>query len=355
MAIVVALLGVPSSARALDPRIERSQDRLEQARDAAAGLSSELDRAAADYEEARAHAERLADEQAQSARNMVRAERRVATADAEVRDQLVILFKRPELRMQAFSRAALAGDLGESLHRIELIDQLAHHGAQVLARADRVAGRVRAADRDYRVVSAGVDGAIRDRRDTAADLAAGLAKAQTEVREAEQRLAATQATVEAEAERRRRELRARAGIVGSASPTLPPVDGKFCPVGTPNAFSDSWGAPRSGGRSHEGVDMFAAYGMSLYAVEDGTIRTSDNSLGGVSIHLDGDSGDSYYYAHLSKRLVVTGERVQAGQLIGANGNSGNARSTPPHLHFQYHPGGGSPVNPYPLAFALCRS
>jgi murein DD-endopeptidase MepM/ murein hydrolase activator NlpD len=127
-----------------------------------------------------------------------------------------------------------------------------------------------------------------------------------------------------------------------------------CPIGAPNAFTDSWGAPRSGGRRHQGADVFAAYGTPLYALEAGAIRTSDNSLGGVSVHLAGTSGDAYYYAHLSKRDVVTGQRVAVGEVVGAVGNSGNARSTPPHLHVQYHPGGGVPVNPTALLTALCR-
>ena len=101
--------------------------------------------------------------------------------------------------------------------------------------------------------------------------------------------------------------------------------------------------------------MFATYGRPLYAVADGTVRTSTSSLGGLSIHLVTANGDRYYYAHLSDVLVTTGQRVRGGQKIGLNGNSGNARNTPPHLHWEYHPGGGAAVNPYPLALALCRS
>jgi murein DD-endopeptidase MepM/ murein hydrolase activator NlpD len=58
---------------------------------------------------------------------------------------------------------------------------------------------------------------------------------------------------------------------------------------------------------------------------------------------------------MSTRTVVTGQRVHTGDVIGAVGNTGNARSTPPHLHFQYHPGGGGAVNPTPLVTALCRA
>lgn len=90
---------------------------------------------------------------------------------------------------------------------------------------------------------------------------------------------------------------------------LPATDGEACPVGAPNACTDSWGAPRSGGRSHQAVDMFAAHGTPLHAVETGTIRTSDNAMGGISLHLTGVGGASSYCAHLSERIVVTGERA----------------------------------------------
>lgn len=362
---VLTLLLPASTAGAVDARIERSRDELRRARASAAATSAQLDRAAAEYEEARAHLERLANEEADTEREVASAQRLVTEADAQVRDRVAALYKHPELRIHAFGRAVIASDLGETLHQLELIDQLARGGAEKVARADRVAGRVRAAEKDYRVVSAGVRDALRVRRDRSAALGEALAQARSRVSAADAQLRTVEQTVAAERERRRRaQERARrqrlalqglAGDGAAVSAPLPPVDGKVCPVGAPNAFSDSWGAPRSGGRRHKGVDMFAAHGTPLYALEAGTVRTSDNSLGGISLHLTGASGDAYYYAHLSRRTVVSGQRVEAGDVVGAVGNTGNARSTPPHLHFQYHPGGGAAVNPTPLVTALCRS
>jgi murein DD-endopeptidase MepM/ murein hydrolase activator NlpD len=63
-----------------------------------------------------------------------------------------------------------------------------------------------------------------------------------------------------------------------------------CPLGAPHGFSDTWGATRSGGRSHQGVDMFAAQGTPEYAADDGTVRISSSALGGLSIHLTSDRG-----------------------------------------------------------------
>ncbi len=357
---MLVVLVPASGAGALDRRVERSRAELQQAREAAAATAARLDRAAADYEEAQAHLGRLSDEEQRTELEVADAQRNATEVDIQVRDRLVTLYKHPELRLHALTRAVVAADVGETLHKLELIDQLARSGAAKMARAERVAVRVQAAEHDYRVVTAGVRDALRVRRDRASDLGAALARARSEVSAADRRLRTVQATVAAEAERRRlerqrvRQLRLAQNRQAGGGP-LPPVDGKVCPVGRPNAFSDSWGAPRSGGRSHQGVDMFAAHGTPLYALEPGTVRASDNSLGGVSVHLAGSSGDAYYYAHMSERIVVTGQRVRAGEVLGAVGNTGNARFTPPHLHFQYHPGGGGPVNPTPLVTVLCRS
>ncbi len=138
----------------------------------------------------------------------------------------------------------------------------------------------------------------------------------------------------------------------------PPVvtDGKTCPVNAATSYTDSWGSPRSGGRSHKGVDMMAARGAPLVAIESGTVtRTSDSSLGGISIYLTGASGNRYYYAHLDSLAdgIAGGTSVSVGDLVGLNGSSGNASYAAPHLHFQYAPPGGDWVNPYPLVKALC--
>jgi murein DD-endopeptidase MepM/ murein hydrolase activator NlpD len=278
-----------------------------------------------------------------------------AKADSVLRQRVHMLYKHPEVRATALSPGALSGSVGETLHRVELIEQLTEHSAEDRSRADRALGRVRHAEHDYQVVTAGVREAVHDRRERAAELSAALDRARRRVAIAHENLEAAEAAVAAEREQRRREReRASRLLVQVSGVRLPSVDGKTCPIGAPNGFSDTWGAPRSGGRLHQGVDMFATYGMPLYAVDDGAVRTTTSSLGGLSIHLVTDSADRYYYAHLSNVLVATGQRVRGGQKIGFTGNSGNARNTPPHLHWEYHPGGGAAVNPYPLALALCR-
>ena len=140
------------------------------------------------------------------------------------------------------------------------------------------------------------------------------------------------------------------------SPPPPSGSGGVCPVAGPNFFTDTWGAPRSGGRTHTGVDIMAGRGTPVVAVYDGTIsRRTSNSLGGLTIYFVSDAGDLYYYAHLDDYApgTSTGQHVTAGTVMGYVGTTGNAPSNAPHLHWAYHPDGGSPVNPTPLARSLC--
>lgn len=148
----------------------------------------------------------------------------------------------------------------------------------------------------------------------------------------------------------------------STTTTTVPVEpaqsgGGACPMAGPVTFVDSWGAPRSGGRTHEGVDMIAARGTPIAAIFSGVIqRATTSSLGGITLWLLTDAGDEFYYAHMDGYAdgIASGVRVSEGQIIGFNGSTGNAPDYLPHLHFEYHPGGGSPVNPYPLVASICR-
>ncbi len=140
----------------------------------------------------------------------------------------------------------------------------------------------------------------------------------------------------------------------SPAPTSPPPSnagsGMTCPVAGPRAFADTWGAPRSGGRSHEGVDMMSPGGTPLVAVESGSANFSTNRLGGNAIWLQGASGTKYYYAHLSS-WEGSSRSVSKGDVIGYVGATGN--TTANHLHFEVHPGGGRAVNPYPYVRNVC--
>jgi murein DD-endopeptidase MepM/ murein hydrolase activator NlpD len=133
------------------------------------------------------------------------------------------------------------------------------------------------------------------------------------------------------------------------------ITGFVFPVADPHTFSSTFGAPRSGGRSHQGADIFAPMGTPLVACERGVIaRMGTGSLGGIKLWVVGESGTEYYYAHLIDYApgITDGTRVEAGDVIGYVGNTGNAISTPPHLHFEIHPDGGDAIDPYPLLHAV---
>jgi peptidoglycan LD-endopeptidase LytH len=140
---------------------------------------------------------------------------------------------------------------------------------------------------------------------------------------------------------------------------------RYCPVDSPNSFSDDFGAPRVG-HYHAGNDVFAPYGTPIRAPFDGVASNASNSLGGLSVYVHGASG-YVYNAHLS-RFGTLGS-VNAGTIVGYVGNTGNARYTPPHDHFEWHPNAippsphtspygysviGSAIDPYPYLIAACR-
>jgi murein DD-endopeptidase MepM/ murein hydrolase activator NlpD len=118
----------------------------------------------------------------------------------------------------------------------------------------------------------------------------------------------------------------------------------------PAALSDSWHAPRDGGRRrHEGIDIFAPRGTAVRSATEGIVsRIGHAGLGGRAVWVLGPGGQRHYYAHLDRFAgVFAGMRVQAGTLLAYVGNSGNAKGTPPHLHYGIYTASG-PINPYPL-------
>ena len=156
---------------------------------------------------------------------------------------------------------------------------------------------------------------------------------------------------------------ARAG--GSATPGAaggPPLDGIVCPVVGAVAgrdFQNDWGFPRSGGRFHQGNDIFASRGTPVVAVGDGEVirwnpPSRPTALGGITITYRTADGSEWYNAHLDTIAegLSVGSAVSRGQVIGTVGNSGNARTTPPHLHLgrRY---AGSWVNPWQTVAPAC--
>lgn len=125
---------------------------------------------------------------------------------------------------------------------------------------------------------------------------------------------------------------------------------KVFPVQGRCSYMDSWGAPRSGGRSHLGVDITAPRGNAIYAVVDGVISqvTVGGALSGNALRVTQSDGTYFFYAHMDSFApgIAVGTPVRTGQIIGYVGSTGNSGG--PHLHFEVHPFGGDAVNPYPV-------
>ncbi|CAN5260870.1 hypothetical protein BH24PSE2_BH24PSE2_19040 [soil metagenome] len=114
------------------------------------------------------------------------------------------------------------------------------------------------------------------------------------------------------------------------------------------AVRSFFGDPRDGGsRRHEGVDIFAPRGTPVLAVADGRATSRRSRLGGNTVWLRG-RGAAYYYAHLDEVAVSAWERVEAGDVLGYVGNTGNARMTAPHLHFGVYRRRHGAIDPLPL-------
>lgn len=114
-------------------------------------------------------------------------------------------------------------------------------------------------------------------------------------------------------------------------------------------LTDTWGAARSQGRTHEGIDIFAARGTPIQSTTQGIVsKVGNNNLGGRVVVVVGPGGAGHYYAHLEDYAdIAPNDWVEAGDVIGYVGDSGNAKGTPPHLHYGIYIN-GSAVNPYPL-------
>ncbi|MER3483466.1 MAG: M23 family peptidase [Meiothermus sp.] len=122
-----------------------------------------------------------------------------------------------------------------------------------------------------------------------------------------------------------------------------------------NQIANTFGAPRDGSRTHEGQDIFAPKGTPVYSATQGFVwRIGYGELGGNYVFVMGPGGRRYYYAHLDRyaKDLQEGDAVTTGTLLGYVGNTGNARTTPAHLHFGVYGNRWSAdervINPLPL-------
>lgn len=336
--VLISLLLTAASVPLLAPGASGAESLKElQARQDS--LQAELNAAQAKIEELRTEQDNL--------------ERRIEHAGERIR---VLRKRETRLRSQVVARArelymngnsemleALFGgaDISELMTRTEVLSQLSLDNSGVFVDLSRSQAELAKLE------------------ETLADDQEALTAAQERLADENDLLQAKFESVSAEYERlkaalmRQAQAPAPAAPVRVASAPAPPrpTGGMTCPVAGATSFVDSWGAPRAG-HTHQGVDMMGAYGTPLVAITSGTITLS--SYGGSAGYwqiLSGDDGHQYWYMH-NERNIVNGGHVSVGQQIATLGDTGNAAGTP-HLHFEYHPGGGAAINPYPLVASLC--
>jgi peptidoglycan LD-endopeptidase LytH len=320
---------------------------LDDARRRQRALKAELQQATAELQAAEAALARATDQLAYDKGQLEAADRQQRGARAALAGQAAAMYRSGGL---AIADALLDRDAAAVPGRVEMATVLVTRHAQLIEDAQvsgdayrSVLGRV---TRGYERAKA-----LRDQaRAAVGRLEAGLEEAQA----LEARLVRLE---------QRRKAAAAAAAAARAAPAPPPsgggggsvsASGRACILERPYSYVDSWGAPRSGGRSHQGTDVMAPHGARVFAFVNGVVsRESSSANGGIQLYLQGDDGVEYFYAHLSGYAVSTGTRVRAGQLIAYNGQTGNARYTAPHVHFEVHPGGGGAVNPYPLLKPVC--
>ncbi|MFN2545204.1 MAG: murein hydrolase activator EnvC [Actinomycetota bacterium] len=230
-----------------------------------------------------------------------------------------------------------ADSISELSDRIEFLGAVQQSNTDLVTEADVTTERLRRQQHDLSVLAAG-------QRDTANALQHEQQGIQASLDEASALV--DQLTQQLRAEERTQAALALVGIRTISGGAL-----VTCPVAGPHSYVDSFGAPRSGGRTHEGDDIMAPRGTPVVAAQTGNAVQTPNDLGGNAMIVYADNGDYTYYAHLDS--YGASGHVGAGTLIGTVGNTGNAAGGPTHLHFEYHPGGGSAIDPTPYLDAVC--
>jgi peptidoglycan LD-endopeptidase LytH len=325
LAVLTVALSLPAAAQELEAELEDAEQRTEQ-------LQAELGATTTAYETTWAELETVREEERVLSRRARELSSELDDAREAFTTRAVAMFKRGRTDTSLFLFAARGP--GEAADRIALLSALQSRDA---ARAERASALVAALGQTEALLAdrlARLD-LLQEELDTQRDrLAVDLAASETLVDDLEQR-----------AQNRRRIDRG-------------PQQGVYSCIFAPgrSQFRDTWGAPRSGGRSHKGTDVFAVMGEPVLAFTDGSIaRHTNGGLGGISVYLQGDDGNLYYYTHLQRIDAngAVGRRVQGGEVIAYNGDSGNARGGAPHVHFEVKPGGGASINPYPWLAVTC--
>lgn len=334
LAVLAALTSLVAASILVRPpaAVADTQSEFAAARSQLSGLQAALREATDEWNRAEAKLE-------ETIWTIENAEKEIARLEREADQALVTLQDRAVLAFQVGRTSSLesllsSGSLAEFTDRVEFLSQIAQGDADLAILADTAAERIRQRQDD-----------LRELRSQQAEEARDLDRRR---RDLDARLNALQAKVN-ELSRRLREEQVLLGVLGQSLRPGAPI--ARCPVAGVNSFVDSFGWPRPGDRTHQGIDLIASYGTPIVAVADGYAVSSYNSLGGNSVWVESPGRGATYYAHLSRYGTLG--RVSAGTVIGYVGATGDASG--PHLHFEYHPSGriSGAINPYAALNIVC--
>ncbi|MGZ5288113.1 MAG: murein hydrolase activator EnvC family protein [Actinomycetota bacterium] len=341
--MAIAIVAVPANAD--------TSSQLDVAKREAAAAQAELDRVAASWQAAEARLA-LAQDAAAAARTRIdELEGRLADVQVRLNERAAALY------MAGGDPTVMAlitsGSVEDVADRLQFADAVAQRDAD-LATAVSVQAQELAWERE-RLAAAVSDGqaAVAQLQSQSDAIKANVANLQSRVGTLQEQLAAEQAAAAATTSPPPGGDTSGGDTTGSP----PPITGSgwllTCPVNGPTSFTDSFGDPRPGGRSHEGIDMIAAFGTPVVAVHSGTVHRTSSSTGGYGtvIFHDG-TADWTFYTHFSSYAGSgEGSHMSAGDTIGLVGATGD--TTVNHLHFEYHPGGGAAVDPYSALLGVC--
>ena len=324
--LTVVALGLSSVALGAESEVRQLQAQIRE-------LQGDVNRAGDAYSEAYWKLEKTRGRLAKLDKEIAAATAELDAASARLSARAVQMYRSGGVDYLAILLST--DDFDEMLLRLEYVTRVGRQDADLIAEVTRISAELHAKRAELEKV-----------RESQADEAAKLKRESDRVARA---LNSKQADYNALQKKLKAAVARTSGgsYSGSRYPAGP--NGMVFPVAGPCYYQDTWGAARSGGRSHQGTDIMASTGTPLVACVSGTVRSKYHSLGGNSIWLTADNGWAFYYAHLSSYVVRSG-RVEAGQVIGKVGSTGNA--TAPHLHFEIHPNGGAAVNPYPYLKAM---
>jgi murein DD-endopeptidase MepM/ murein hydrolase activator NlpD len=336
LVLVLALLLVPTqTVGAVGDPVAQAEGRVTAARQAAFDATARYDEAQTTYYE-------LADQITSTRERVAAFERDVDALRTVAKARALQAYKGEDFNIDIVMSGT---NVMDAMRRTALLEGLNAKGNEAIERLETMTA-------DLRSQEAALRDRIAQQEKVVVDLDAKRAALQNILGDADK--AADELEARLDEEHRSDEFGARlqqARDAARRSSGGPAGAGPFqCPL-PGSTFTDTFGAARSGGRGHQGVDMMAARGTPILATVTGIVSHSTSGLGGNQIWLAGTDGNSYFYAHLQGYVGAEG-LVSAGDVIGKVGDTGNARGTP-HLHFEIHPGGGKAIDPYPTVRAHC--